>query len=229
MVAFCIAGHAKIYTLPNGKVLEDPYVIGQRPDGLDVGHKYGAMFVKFTDLPVEIQKKYNYDPEKAAEYEKEQKALKEKIDADNKKKQAEMAAMQEQVQKNLQNWKTDQLGQEIQKTKIRIEFLKTEIPKLEQEYNNYLNKTTELAGKNVSGNTTGGYAWDGGYVMTSSYSGDRSEDTKRKAISMIGDEFSDVKKKLNSYKKELETKESSILTMQKQYDAALKSQKADSK
>ena len=38
------------YTLPNGKVLEDPYIISQRPDGLEIGHKKGIIFVKFTDL-----------------------------------------------------------------------------------------------------------------------------------------------------------------------------------
>ena len=80
------------YTLPNGKILENPYVISQKPDGVLVGHKYGVIFVKFSDLPADIQKKFNYDPAKAAEYEKQQaqiKAAQEKKKAEDASKKAE--------------------------------------------------------------------------------------------------------------------------------------------
>lgn len=56
-------------TLPDGRVLEKPYIISQNPAGLNIGHKNGVIFVPFADMSEEKQKFYKYDPEKAEEYE----------------------------------------------------------------------------------------------------------------------------------------------------------------
>jgi len=53
---------ASSLTLPNGKVIDDPFVLSEKPDGLEIGHKAGIIFVKFTDLPAEMQKKVVAEP-----------------------------------------------------------------------------------------------------------------------------------------------------------------------
>jgi hypothetical protein len=54
--------------LASGRVLKNAYIISRTPAGLNVGHETGVVFVPFSEMSEERQKKYKYDPEKAAEY-----------------------------------------------------------------------------------------------------------------------------------------------------------------
>ncbi len=217
---FSIGLHAQnpaSYTLPNGKVLENPYVISQKPDGVLVGHKYGAIFVKFADLPVDMQKKFNYDPKVAAEYQRQEagaKALQEKKKAEDASRKAEEKKL---YQVRIHNWKIDQLDTEIKKTELRIIFLNGEIPRLEKECGDLMQQQTALAGTSVSGGSTNyGYSYDGGFI--SSTGSQRAENTKRKVITGISDDYYIAKKKLNSCQVELQQKQDDIITMKKEYD-----------
>ena len=203
------------YTLPNGKVLENPYVISQSPDAVVVGHKYGAMTIKFKDLPEDVQKKFNYDPLKAAEYEKEQQKLKEL----QQKKKAEAASRKAEQDKilsqNRKEWKKDRLTTEIQKTNLRIEFLKTEIPKLEKDTSELMGSKVKLAGTSVTDDRYN-YSWDGGFVTTSG--SNRAESTKRKTMKGLEDEYTKSKRTLKNYKSELQQKQLDIVSMEKQLE-----------
>jgi hypothetical protein len=55
-------------TLPDGRVLEKPYIMSKNPAGLTIGHKSGVVFVPFSEMSEEQQKFYKYDPEKAKKY-----------------------------------------------------------------------------------------------------------------------------------------------------------------
>jgi hypothetical protein len=230
LAVFCFVLAASTYTLPNGKVLEDPYVMSQRPDGLEIGHKNGIMFLKFTDLPERVRKKYNYDPAKAAEYEAQQQEYKEKQRTEKANKAAEEAAARAENQKIMLNWQVNQLDVEIQKTEARINFLKGEIPRLDKEYENCMNKSVELAGKAVASNNSGNnysYGWNGGFVTTGGGSS-AAESTRKRTVSKLGDDASNAKSKADSYRNELETKQSDLIVMKKNY-ANLKAQQQSGK
>ena len=57
-------------TLRSGKVLQDAYILDKKPNGITVGYKNGCMFIPFSDMPLEYQKKFGYDPISSARYEK---------------------------------------------------------------------------------------------------------------------------------------------------------------
>ena len=218
--AFCFTLSAATYTLPNGKVLEDPYVMSQRPDGLEIGHKKGITFVKFTDLPEKARMKYNFDPAKVAEYEAQQQEYKEKLRVDQRNKDADEASARAENQRIMLNWEIKQLDVEIQKTEARINFLKGEIPRLDKEYENCMNKSTELAGKQVSSNSSGNnysYGWNGGFITTGGGSS-TAESTKKRTVSKLGDEASNAKSKADDYRKELETKQNDLIVMKKNHE-----------
>ncbi len=54
----------------DGKVYEKCKVKRVEPDGIVVFHTGGIGKILFTEMPEDIQKKYGYDPEKAANYQK---------------------------------------------------------------------------------------------------------------------------------------------------------------
>ena len=209
---------AKKVRLPNGKVLIDPYVISRKPDGLEVGHKTGIMFIKFKNMPVDIQKKYGYDPKKAAAYERKQAkrkqawARKRKVEAERKRK------ITVQLNKNLLNSSINDLEIKIKEAENRVSFLKLEIPRLQNEADKLLNNSTKLAGENVSGNNNNNrsglyYGWDGGYVLGSNSGNRQAESTKRRQVRQLGDDYSSTKRRLKKYQKEMLTKENEIARM----------------
>ncbi|MEI6423623.1 MAG: hypothetical protein WCP55_15500 [Lentisphaerota bacterium] len=217
------------YTLPNGKVLEDPYIISQRPDGLEIGHKKGIIFVRFTDLPEQVRKKYNYDPAKVAEFEKQKEEYKEKLRVEKEAKDAEEAAARAENQKIMLNWQVSQLDIEIQKTETRINFLKVEITRLDKEYEGCLNKSAELAGKAVTPNSGGNnysYGWNGGFITSGGGSG-AAEATRSRTVSKLGDDASSAKSKADSFRKELETKQYELIDMKNNYETLKAQQKAE--
>ncbi len=202
--------------LPSGKVLVDPYVISKRPNGLEIGHKDGAMFVPFKKLPKAIQEKYKYDPAKAKAYEKQVAARKRALAAKKKAEAEKKAKITRELNESRFKASVEKLAMDIRKTELRIKFLKEEIPKLEKEANLLLDKTTSLAGKKVSSGRKTHYNWDGGFYVSGN-NNSRAENTKRKTVKKLGEEYYAVKRKLAKYQKELETKELDIVKMKQVY------------
>jgi hypothetical protein len=210
---------AKKVTLPNGKVLIDPYVISKRPDGLEVGHKSGIMFIKFTNMSVKYQKKYGYNPQKAAAYEKRRAKQKQRMAKEKKAKEARKRKIEIQLDKNLLNASVEKLEIKIKETENRIAFLKKEIPRLQKTSDTLLNSSTKLAGQSVSGsndhNRGSGlyYGWDGGYVLGNSGGDRQAENTKRRQVKRLGNDYSDTKRRISRYQKDLLTKENDLVKM----------------
>jgi len=84
----------------DGKKYSNVRVIETNPTGIHILHSVGATFIRFEDLPKEIQIRYNYDPSKAEEYKKaqEEKQKKLKLEA-QAKKQAQERLRQEAIAK----------------------------------------------------------------------------------------------------------------------------------
>lgn len=57
-------------TLRSGKALQDAYILDKKPNGITLAYKDGCMFVPFSDMPLEFQQIFGYDPIKSARYEK---------------------------------------------------------------------------------------------------------------------------------------------------------------
>ena len=225
-----------------GQTLEDPYVMSRRPNGLEVGHKRGIMFIKFVDMPKEIQEKYNYDPEAAKKYEAEKLRQKQEYARKKREKEEKEKAFAREMDKRRFDHSLGRLELEIKETENRIAFLKREIPRLEKQSNDLLNKTTRLAGTSVGGNNKNlvkdseyssrrgrhyrGHRYDGGYyISTSNTAGNKAEYTKRRTIDRLEDEYSLTKKNLKKYQKELAKKEIDIVKMKQKLKRGRASQK----
>jgi hypothetical protein len=64
-------------------------VLAAEPDGIRIRHESGTAKIPFADLPLEIQRKYNYDPVAAEQYKKESEA----------RSNAQEAALDEEISK----------------------------------------------------------------------------------------------------------------------------------
>jgi len=214
-------------TLPNGKVLINPYVISENPSGLEVGHNNGIIQIPFKDCPKKIQKKYGYSPEKSAAYKKQQernkKALRKKEIAAAKKKKVQ----NEQFRRYRRDASIDTMEIEVKKLENRIAYLTKNIPRLESDQKNLLNKTTQMATSSVSGsdNNQSNYSWYGGYSSSSrgqDRAGNRAERTKQRQISKLDDEYATNKHRLRTQTKELATKKIELLQLKQRLSKAKK-------
>lgn len=221
--ALILGGYAQArsVSLTDGRTIVDPVVLSQRPDGLEVGHKDGVAFIKFAVMPPEIQKKFNYDSAKAAAYEQQRQQAKSQALVVKERRAAAAAVQRAKFNEQMKTRRAEQLAEELEMAKIRIEFLKGEIPKLEQSYQQNLDKSAELAGKDVSKpRAIGGTdTYGDGYSVIMGNTGSRAESSKRRTLKLMSDELAETKKTLEAYKLELEDKQFQIIEMQKQLDA----------
>ena len=111
----------KTVTLKDGKVLEDAYVLDKKPNGASIAYKDGCMFIKFSDMPLEIQQKFGYDPIKSARYEKkqdEQKRLREIEQAEEKAREKKRKADEDRHYKDR---RISQQQQKVRKLELELE------------------------------------------------------------------------------------------------------------
>lgn len=228
-VALAEKKREKKVTLPNGQVLINPYVISNNPYCLEVGHNHGITKILLKDCPPKIQKKYGYSPSKAKAYQQQQTRKK----ADLKKKKAEEARQNkikdEQFKRYRRDASIENMEVEVKKLENRIAYLKKELPKLETNNKNLLDKTTEMATTSVAGenNNRDEYSWYGGYTYSSrsNTAGKRAEKTKQRQISKLDDEYATNKHRQKTYQKELERKEIDLVKLKQRLEKAKKQQK----
>src|SRR5437870_13715235 len=72
VVCFAPVVLADDFKTTEGKEYKNVTVKRVEPDGLVLSSKSGISKVYFTELPKEVQRRFNYDPEKAAAYSAEQ-------------------------------------------------------------------------------------------------------------------------------------------------------------
>ena len=115
-------------TLRSGKVLQDAYILDKKPNGVTVAHKDGAMFIPFSDMPLDYQQKFGYDPIKSARYEKkliDQKKIAEREEEERKAKEAKRKAQDDKRYKDRrlleQQQKVRRLELELEEAQKRLE------------------------------------------------------------------------------------------------------------
>ena len=199
------------YTLPNGRVLKNAYVMEKKPNGVVVGHSTGVMFVKYSKMPDELKKKLGYNAKKCAAYEKKARKYKKAQRKRKAKEKAEEAKRHKEIQNRIEKYKIVELKDKIRTTELRIERLKKEIPKLEAESKTFLNDAVKLSSVTTSSGSHGNYwrggFWGGSYGSNARYNASKREVKGRyKAISAIGEEYSSAKFRLKNYKDEIDRK-----------------------
>lgn len=115
-------------TLKSGKVLQDAYILDKKPNGITLAYRDGCIFIPFSDMPLEYQQKFGYDPIKSTRYEKkqdEQKRLLEKKEKERADRNRQHAADGGKRSKNrqieAQRQKVRKLELELNEAKKRLE------------------------------------------------------------------------------------------------------------
>lgn len=108
------------FDLPGGRHIEDPEVRKIDPVGIELKHRDGRGRVAFKDLPVEIQKRFQYDSAEAERFLAEE------------KEQADQH--QAQVERKLTDSKETGRKEQIQRLEGKITSLTNEVAACAQEY-----------------------------------------------------------------------------------------------
>ena len=108
-------------TLKNGKVLQDAYILDKKPNGITLAYKDGCMFVNFSDMPLEYQQAFGYDPIKSARYEKkldEQKKVNKKVEDEQKAREQQRKAEED---KHYKDKRISAQQQTVRKLELQLE------------------------------------------------------------------------------------------------------------
>jgi len=119
-------------TLRDGRVLEDAFILDKKPNGITLAHKEGCMFIRFSDMPYEYQKKFGYDAIKSARYEKkieDQKKANKK--AEEERKAREKKQKEEQDKRN-KDRRINQQQQTVRKLELQLEEAKKRLDNTEK-------------------------------------------------------------------------------------------------
>ena len=122
-------------TMKSGKVLEDAYILDKRPNGVTVGYKDGCIFIRYADMPENIQKSLGYDKAESDKYEK-------KLEDQQKTKQkaAEQQKVKEKKQKSEQDKRNkerqiSQQEQTVRKLELQLEEAEKQLQTMESTVN----------------------------------------------------------------------------------------------
>ena len=114
-------------TLKSGKVLKDAYILDKKPTGVTFGHKDGCTFVRFSDMPEAAQKYFDYDPEKAASYEKKMEEQKKANQKAAEKQKAKEQQQQAERDKRNKERRIAQQEQTVRKLELQLEEAKKKL------------------------------------------------------------------------------------------------------
>ncbi len=117
--------------LKDGRVLEDAFILDKKPNGITLAYKEGCMFIKYSDMPTELQKKFGYDPVKSARYEKkldDQKKANKKAEEEQKARQEKQKAEQDKRNKDR---RISQQQQKVRKLELELEEAKKKLSNTE--------------------------------------------------------------------------------------------------
>ena len=118
-------------TLKSGKVLKDAVVLDKKPNGVTLGYKDGCAFVHYTDMPEKAQKYFNYDPEKAASYEKKIEDQKKANQKAAEKQKAKEQQQQAERDKRNKERRIAQQEQTVRKLELQLEEAKKRLQNTE--------------------------------------------------------------------------------------------------
>jgi len=155
-------------TLKSGKVLQDAYILDKKPNGITVGHKDGCMFIRYSDMPAEVQKRFDYNPDEAARYEKKMEDQKK-----TNQKAAEKQRAKEQKQKAEQDKRNKErrIAQQeltVRKLELQLEEAKKKLDNTEKIVSQDRGALVSTVGNNNNSRVCVDNPWGIGRIRTSS-------------------------------------------------------------
>ena len=155
-------------TLRSGKVLEDAYILDKKPNGIMLAYKDGCMFVKFSDMPLEYQKAFGYDPIKSARYEKKMDDQKKIIAMEEAEQKARAEKRRTEEDKHYKDRRINAQQQTVRKLELQLEEAKKRLDATEKtiSQNRDALGMSDVGSKQVSIESPWGY---GGRIRSSTY------------------------------------------------------------
>ena len=155
-------------TLNSGKVLHDAFILDKKPNGVTFGHKDGCTFVRFSDMPEGAQKYFNYDPEKAASYEKKMEDQKKANQKAAEKQKAKEKQQQAEMYKRNRERRIAQQEQTVRKLELQLDEAKKRLQNTENTVSQDRNALVSTVGSSENTRVCVDTPWGVGRVKTSS-------------------------------------------------------------
>jgi hypothetical protein len=127
VVCFASLALADDFKTISGKEYKDVTVTHVEPDGIVVKTKSGISKVYFQELPKEVQQRFNYDPQRAADYSAQQNAALEQAQKQQAASMQEMQQGADATQKALQNVGKQQALQILQQRYSDLQSMENEL------------------------------------------------------------------------------------------------------
>ena len=108
-------------TLRSGKVLTDAYILDKKPNGITVAYKDGAMFIPFSDMPLDYQRKFGYDAIKSARYEKKVDEQKKAAAKEESERQAKEKKRRDQEDKRYKSRQLQEQQRKVRSLELQLE------------------------------------------------------------------------------------------------------------
>ncbi len=137
IVCFASIALADDFKTTDGKEYKNVTVSRVEPDGIVLTSSSGISKVYFTELPKEVQQRFNYDPEKATVYSAEQNATREQA---RKQQEEAMRQKAEATQKNKEQAGIQWTGGQRQ----NAQALRARLQQLQQEEDGLLRRIGEI-------------------------------------------------------------------------------------
>lgn len=210
--AIAFTAQAASITLKDGRVLESPYVLDVKPNGLTIGYKTGCMFANFKNLPESVQKQYNYDPAAAEKYEQERAAAEKEYKHKEAEALAEKARRDKEIDEQLKDADINAMEMNMLDLKSRIGFLKSEIQRMDARQQRDVNTVAKTADAVASTGTV----WGGWGTIVKG--GQSTQIANRLSVNMTR-EYRNDEFVLKCYRDELTSKELLLQKTEIRYNA----------
>ena len=119
-------------TLRSGKVLQDAFVLDKKPNGITLAYKEGCLFIPYSDMPLEYQQKFGYDPIKSARYESQQNSKKKALEKEEKERKARAEQRKDEGTKRYKDQRINVQQQKVHKLELELEEAKKRLETTEQ-------------------------------------------------------------------------------------------------
>ena len=193
-------------TLKSGKVLEDAVILDKKPNGITLGYKDGVTFIPYSDMPIDIQQKFGYDPIKSTRYEKKIDDQKKANKIAQEEQKAKQKAKQDQRNKDR---RISQQQQKVRKLELELEEAKKKLDSMDSTVSE--DRSALVSTLNDNSRVSVDTPWGVGRIRTSSNNSAvrnklmKEEDTMSVKRDNLAQDVIDLQLKLEAAQKTLNT------------------------
>jgi hypothetical protein len=118
ILSFISVAQADDFKTVSGKEYKDATVSRVEPDGIVVSNKAGISKVYFTELPKDVQERFGYDPQKAADYSAQQSAGFDQI----RKQQTEASRREAEATQKANQYRAEQQTRQNELRALQVRY-----------------------------------------------------------------------------------------------------------